>query len=455
MTKEELESGLRKYEIIAPLLADGLEAAQKRRLRKEIIKRHSISERSLRRYLLQYTRHGYIGLAKNYRSDKGISRSIPADALASAMELRRELPNRSIRRIITILESEGITEKDGISKSTLSRQLLQNGCSKEEVKGETPPTRRFQKQGRNALWQTDIKFGPHVEAQSGRRERTYLMAVIDDATRMVVHAEFYHNQRLPILEDAFRKALMKFGVPEAVYVDNGKIFVSKWFRLACGQLGINHVKAQPYSPESKGKIERFNGFANEFLEEAGLCPPKTLADLNAQFRVWLEEGHTHKPHDSLNDKTPLEAYRENPKKVRFISSQECNSVFMWEETRKVTKTGEVSLKGIIFDAGGSLVNKKVDLRFDPFNLSAVEIWHNGLFIRKAYPLVIPEYIHGPKKPKQESVRAPKDAPSRLLAAYEKRNNQREKQKNGAIAFADIQAGHVSGENATKEESRHV
>jgi hypothetical protein len=221
-------------------------------------------------------------------------------------------------------------------------------------------------------------------------------------------------------------------------VDNGKIFVSKWFRLACGQLGINHVKAQPYSPESKGKIERFNGFANEFLEEAGLCPPKTLGELNAQFRIWLEEGYTHKPHDSLNDKTPLEAYRENPKKVRFTSSQECNSVFMWEETRKVTKTGEVSLKGIVFDAGGSLVNKKVDLRFDPFNLSAVEIWHNGLFIRKAYPLVIPEYIHDPKKPAQKPVATPGDAPSRLLAAYEKRNEQREKQKNGAIAFADLQ-----------------
>jgi hypothetical protein len=111
---------------------------------------------------------------------------------------------------------------------------------------------------------------------------------------------------------------------------------------------------------------------------------------------------------------------------------------MWEETRKVTKTGEVSLKGIVFDAGASLVNKKVDLRFDPFNLSVVEIWHNGLFIRKAYPLVVPEYIHGPKNPKQEPARAPTGAPSRLLAAYEKRNEQREKQKNGAIAFADLQ-----------------
>jgi transposase InsO family protein len=437
MTKEELTSGLKKYEIISPFLADGVEAAQKRRLRKEITARHGISERSLRRYLRQYAQHGYAGLVKRVRSDKGISKSIASDVLQSAIELRRELPGRSLRRIITILESEGIAAKGEISKSTLSRQLLQHGCGKDDAKREAPPTRRFQKVSRNALWQADIKYGPHVPTEGGRRERTYLMAIIDDATRMIVHAEFYHNQRQPILEDAFRKALAKFGVPESVYVDNGKIFVSKWFRIACGQLGISHVAAKPYSPQSKGKVERFNGIVNEFLEELALEPATSLLELNRKFRVWLEEGYVHKPHSALAGKTPFEAYRENPKKVRFTSSHECNSVFMWEETRKVTNTGEVKLKGATYDAGSDLRGKKVDLRFDPFNLSVVEIWHNGIFIRRAQPLVITEFIpNQPDKPLDDT--QPKVSSSRLLTAYTTRNAQRDIQKNGAISFADFE-----------------
>ena len=79
-----------------------------------------------------------------------------------------------------------------------------------------------------------------------------MIAFIDDTTRLVCHAEFYDNQRLPILEDSFRKAVLKFGKPDAVYVDNGKVFVSRWFRVACAKLGIKHLNTKAYSPESKG-----------------------------------------------------------------------------------------------------------------------------------------------------------------------------------------------------------
>jgi hypothetical protein len=69
---------------------------------------------------------------------------------------------------------------------------------------------------------TDIKYGPYIPGSSGRKKRTYLVAFIDDATRLVCHGEFYDNQRLPILEDCFRKAILKYGKPDAVYVDFGQ-----------------------------------------------------------------------------------------------------------------------------------------------------------------------------------------------------------------------------------------
>ena len=432
MTTKEQETGLKKFEIIAPLLSDGLEAAQKRRLRNEIMDRHKIAPRTLRRYLRQYKDGGYGALVKANRSDKGKCKAISVDALAAAIELRRELPGRSARRIIAILESEGIVKAGALAPSTLNRHLVKAGVALEDLNAPAP-TRRFQKEGRNALWQADLKFGPYLPGKNGKKAQTYLLAILDDATRMPIHAEFYGSQKLPILEDSFRKGLLKFGVPEAIYVDNGKIFISKWFRLACGRLGIRHIATKPYSPQSKGKIERFNGTVNEFLEELSLQPAANLAELNKKFRVWLEEGYTHKAHAGLGGKTPYQAYQENPKKTRFASSEECRQVFLWEETRRVDRTGAVKLKGFAYDAGADLIQKSVDLRFDPFDLSVIEIWHNGVFARKAGPLRIPEYL--PKKTAQKN--GTEHGPtknSRLFDAYEEKNKAREKQKNAALSF---------------------
>ena len=153
-------------------------------------------------------------------------------------------------------------------------------------------SRRFNRQGRNTLWQSDLKYGPFLPdpMHPGRKIRTYLLAILDDATRMIVHAEFYDNQKLPILEDAFRKGVMKCGTPDALYVDNGKIFISQWMKLACAKLRVRHLNTKAYSPESKGKIERFNRTVEEFLQEATLEKPQTLKQLNELFRVWLSEG---------------------------------------------------------------------------------------------------------------------------------------------------------------------
>ena len=434
-----MESGLKKYEIIAPLLSEGLEAAEKRRLRNEIMIRHGISERTLRRYLQEFRRYGYDGLIKGPKSSKGTSRAISTDVIEKAIELRLELPSRSTRRILAILEGEGHISPDSVAKSTLCRQMRQRGFGADQVKSgaRQTATKRFQKQHRNALWQADIKYGPYIQGKSGKKVRTYMLAFIDDATRMIMHAEFYDNQRLPILEDAFRKALLKFGRPQTIYVDNGKIFVSKWFRLACARLNVHHCAAKPYNPQSKGKIEKFNRFMSEFLEELSLEPPESLEILNQKFRIWLDEGYIHKEHDSLQEKTPYEAYQSNPAKVRFVSQQECHDLFLWEQTRKVDNTGCVSIAGIEYEAGAEFVRKSVDVRYDPFDLSTVEIWRDGERIKQAKPIVIGEFIPMAQIPTQLSENTKKPSKSRLLAVYEKQSQQRDQRRNGAISFSEL------------------
>lgn len=436
---EELETALKRHEMISPLLLPGLDESEKRRIRREILEREGISERTLRRYVAAYRENNYVGLLKKTRQDTGKTKAISQEVLDRAAELRQELPERSVRRIIRILEGEGTVKKGDISRSTLSRHLLNMGFGATELKNTKitgNAVRRFQKSGRNMLWQSDIKYGPFIPTANGGKKRTYMVAFIDDATRLVCHAEFYDNQRLPILEDCFRKAILKYGKPDAVYVDNGKVYVSRWFRVACAKLGIRHINTKAYSPESKGKIERFNSTMEEFLQEISLEKPKSLEELNRKFRIWLDEGYNMREHSSLKGITPMQAYSRDPKKVKFATPEECADAFLWEDTRKVDNTGCIKLNGYEYEAGIEYIGKKVDVRYDPFDMGLVEIWYSGERKKKVSPLTIGEYCGKVQKTSQTL----KTTHSRLLKVYEQENEKRQKQRIGVLSFRSMKGG---------------
>jgi transposase InsO family protein len=354
-----------------------------------------------------------------------------------------------VRRILEILEGEKLIKPGEVSRTSLNRHLVQRGYGAAQLRAEgkaAQPASRFERKHRNSLFQADVLFGPTLMV-NGKKKKTYLLAIIDDKTRMIMHAEFYDTQRLPILEDCFRKALLKFGKPKDVLVDNGQIFVSKWFTLACARLGIRHIRAKPYSAKTKGKCEKYNQVVRSFLAEFSLEPVKTLPELNRKFAIWMDEGYTHSPHEALKiterdpktgallselERTPYQAYIEDSAKVRYVSSIECRDAFLWEENRTVDKTGCIKLAGVVFDVGVALIRKRVDVRYDPFDISVIEIWHDGAFQRKAEKLYIPE--HTPRPAVEETAPRAKSTHSRLLKVYEEKNREREKQRNGALDF---------------------
>ena len=256
--KQKIKQGrdeklIKKFEMIAPLLNENIDTFELRHLRAQILQSSGLSARTLRRYVQMYKKNGYASLLNTPRSDKGKLRSISEKVIEEAIKLRQELPSRSISRIIEILEGEKIVKPGEVARTSLNRHLVERGYGAGQLRAEEKRGQgasRFSRKQRNSLWQADLKYGP-ILVSNGKKKKTYLMAIIDDKTRMIMHAEFYDNQRLPILEDCFRKALLKFGKPTDVLVDNGKIFVSKWFKLACVRLGIRHIAAKPYSAKTK------------------------------------------------------------------------------------------------------------------------------------------------------------------------------------------------------------
>jgi putative transposase len=427
------EEGLRRYRLIAPFLEEGVAESEKRPIRRLVCDREGISERTLRRYVAAFKQGGFDSLLPRGRKDKGTSKAIPAEALTMAAQLRQELPARSATRIQELLASEGYS----VARSTLERHLRQQGLSGRELKTvqQSVSGRRFNRQGRNTLWQSDLKYGPYLPDPRlpGRKMRTYLVAIIDDATRLVVHGEFYQSQRLPVLEDALRKAVIRCGVPDNLYVDNGKIFVSQWMRLACAKLRIRHLNAKAYSPESKGKIERFNLTVEEFLGEASLEKPQTLDALNDLFRAWLSEGYNHRAHSALAGKSPAEAFTQDMKPLRFPSPEALREAFLWEKTPRVDKTGCISLSGICYEVGLEYIRKNILVRYDPFDLSLVEVWYGGEKKKLVAPANIGEYNRNMKKP---AVELEKASESKLLRLFAGESKKRLKQQLGAFRLGE-------------------
>ena len=427
------EDAVKRFAFISPLLEEGVCAAELARRRCLLLQREEISERTLRRWIASYKKEGLDGLVRHSRNDKGVNKSISPEALSLAEEMRRELPRRSAGLICELLEREG----HKVARSTLERQLREKGLSGKQLAKEAKSggaTRRFVRIGRNTLWQSDVKYGPYLpgSSNSNKKFRTYLLVVIDDATRFVVHAEFYADQKLPILEDGLRRAILRYGAPRSIYVDNGKIFTSTWLQLACAKLNIRHLKARPYNAEGKGKVERFNRTVEDFLAELSLQKAQTLSELNDFFGAWLSEGYNNKPHSALDGKTPAEVFALDTAPLRFHGIEVLRDAFLHEAERRVDKTGCFNLDGKLYDAGAEWMRKKVTVRFDPFNLEEIQLWHEGKQKKIVHAAVIGEH-NATQKVIYEKVQTQTE--SRVLKVFAQEQQKRFKKKAGAFSLS--------------------
>lgn len=206
------EEALKRYQMIAPLLDEDLDEAKRRQLREEIAEKYGISKRSLYRYEAKYREEAFNGLRPMNR-EKRRSQSLPEnydEIVGEAIQLKREVPKRSVRQIIKILEIEGYAPPGVIKASTLQRYLYNAGMGVKQMKRYTEKretsSRRFCRLHRMELLQGDIKYGPDIRLSDGTLIKTYLSSLIDDHSRFIVQSEFYDNQRQEVVEDTFHKA---------------------------------------------------------------------------------------------------------------------------------------------------------------------------------------------------------------------------------------------------------
>lgn len=441
--KKAEEVAVQRFQLISPLLTEGLDAGKTAQLKAQICEASGLSERTIRRYLSQYRTEGFEGLKPKGKSSQPKSKrgSIPEHLVEQAILLRREVPTRSVAQIIQILEWEGLAEPGQIKRSTLQDKLTERGYSSSQMRlysQSSVAARRFQKRHRNQLWQSDIKYGPYLPiGPNGTKKQVYLVVMIDDATRFVLHGAFYPTLDSRIVEDTFRQAVQKYGAPEAVYFDNGKQYRTKWMSRTCSKLGTRLIYAKPYAAESKGKVEKFNRTVDSFLGEVALEKPNTLERINELFQVWLSECYQNKPHSALGEKiSPEIAYRADRKALRFIDPDVLTDAFLHCETRKVDKSGCISFMDQKYEVGLTFIGRKVDVIYDPSDLEELTIEYEGYTPWKAKKLVIGERA-GKRPTLPPHLQVEEANSSRLLKAAEQKHQERQIEQTPAVAFRAV------------------
>lgn len=189
-----------------------------------------------------------------------------------------------------------------------------------------------------------------------------------------------------------------------------------------------------------GKVERFNRVVDSFLQEAALEKPKTLDDLNRLFWVWLDECYQHKPHSSLeNQMSPEATYRSDKKALKFLVPETIANAFLHLEERKVDKSGCISFQGEKYEVGVAFIGCKVNVVYDPADISQLTIEYEGHPSWTAKKLVIGEKT-GPKPALPPHMRLQPAEASRLLAAATKQNEERKTQQAPAVSYRIVNKG---------------
>jgi transposase InsO family protein len=305
------------------------------------------------------------------RSDRGLGRALDDETALALTRLRQEMPTSTVRSLIRAAQQRRLVDPEThLAECTVWRLLKREGL----MHREHAPTdrRRFEAELPNDIWQSDVMHGPTVRVE-GKNRKAYLIAFIDDMSRLICHAQFYLSENLDSYLDCLRQALLTRGLPRKLYVDNGPAFRSLHLKQICASLGIALIHSKPYQPQGRGKVERFfRTVRTDFLPGVRA---ENLTDLNEAFDTWLRSVYHNRPHRSTGQ-TPLKRFAAHSECLR-AASKDLEDHFRRQARRRVAKDRTVALGGRLYEAPIALIGQQITLLYHAHDPARVEALHEG------------------------------------------------------------------------------
>lgn len=322
------------------------------------------SGETLRKWLARFQAGGLVAL-NDTRASPGTR--IPESLGDALIARRRQNPHWTVRLIVEELHRTGIWNGRQPSLASLYRWCKAKGLLRSQRVVDLPAM-AFEFSAFGGLWLSDVLHGPKVNV-AGRKRKTYLLGILDDASRFVVSARFHLSEGIEPLILDLRQALLRCGVPERFYSDNGAAFRSRILHQIGARLGIAMPHTPAYQPQGRGKIERFFRTVRERFLARNTA--RTLDQLNRDVQEWVAEYH-QAPHDGIGGETPLDKRLRVETLCRELPpAANIDALFTQSRRVRLYKDGTFRLQNRLFEAPLAGLVNRLEIFFQPWDLTTV------------------------------------------------------------------------------------
>ncbi len=339
----------------------------------------SLSPDTLKKWYYNYQKEGYQGLVPKTRTDLNTSRKLNEDARNRIIEYKKRFPHISGTLIYTKLIEEGYINEYNVSKSTVLKYIRDNALIfNEDINVDR---RAFEMEFANQMWDSDTSHGPILTINNKKR-KTYLIAVIDDASRLITNATFYFEDNAINFQNTFKGALKKYGIPQRIFLDNGKTYKNTQIGIICASTGIKLIYTKPYSPQSKAKIERwFHTMKETWMRGIDWTTIKSLKELNNKLNEFVNS-YNNKVHSSLKNEqgeniSPRQRWFKDQDRIRKIDNNLIDDYFLHTAYPTIRGDAIAKVKGIEYEVPAKYIGKKIVIKYDFSDRSKAWIYDNN------------------------------------------------------------------------------
>ena len=370
-----------RHGVIRDLVMRPLGAGEKEHLLAEIASKEWSIPGSLRRrigrttardWVTLYELHGFDGLKPAVRSDAGSSRTLSPRVQELLLELRKARPRASVNSLIRAVQlSQKPAERVPLPRSTVYRFLAAQAPPEPRARTSTPDARAFTYEHAGDLWVADVMHGPRLLVLGRRKKaKTYLHALLDDASRVAPFAAFYRSESAACFTDCFKQAMLRRGVPRRLYCDNGAPYRTQHLQIVCATLNVALIHSRPHQPRGRGKIERFfRHVRSAFMPHLTAEMLSDLGALNRMLWAWIEGEYHQTQHGGIGGKCPVDRFLEDQDHIR-PAPEDLERMLRMKCTRRVGRDRTVRLQGRVYETPDGWASERVEVFYDPYDPQA-------------------------------------------------------------------------------------
>ena len=374
-----------RFALIAPVIqgtfTDASISAYCRRVTKEPIQRPDgtlfhYKPATLERWVSLYKASGMDALIPRERSDKGSVRKLSDECIHEIYKIKEKFPKLDAIQIHIRLVQDGILPAT-VSPRTIQRFIKANGLKNPAASGAFKDRKAFEEPFFGAMWQADTCYFPYIPDRNGKRQRTYLMIIVDDHSRLIVGARIFFEDNAYNFQKLLKDAVASTGIPNKIYCDHGSSYENSQLGFICGSIGTILLHAPIRDGAAKGKCERaFGSLKSRWLNGLDINQIRSLSEFNQELAEAVRKHNLTV--NSSTGQTPMDRFLVSRGHIRAPESKQwLDECFMNRIHRKVRNDSTLSFQGMQFDAPMQFMRQTVEIRFLPDNLSEAYIFENG------------------------------------------------------------------------------